>query len=502
MPGHRGSPPPLRLLVAEDDHLLREILIEGLAADNLQIDSVADGDHLLATVTKCPPDLLITDIDLPGHGGLDAVEFLRSLEDGVTRHVMVVSARAGLETRLEAFARGTDDFVAKPFSIEELRARIAVGLRRLRTSQELERSREMMIRSEKMATIGALAAGVAHEFNNIMSGIAGFAQLARKDEKHRDRLVEIALEQAQRCQRITSSLCTFAGSASRRVSRGSLPDIVDAALCLLSKPISERQITVERLFDGHLPAVEVNLGQIQQLMVHLLLNAQQAVPQNGHIEIRVGQVEDRMVIEVDDDGPGIEAGDEVRIFDPFFSTRLGGDGEPEGSGLGLTFSLNVVESHRGTLTLVPSRLGGACFRVTLPLVAASPSIATEVIGDSPGREIVVVEDDSLVQEVVREALGSDHASCFRSGPEAVAHCRERKPDAVLLDLGLEGPWDGWRVLEELRRLASPPPVLLMTGQIDIDTTRVPLGSRVSVLYKPFGLVELERSLSNLLAGTR
>ncbi len=497
------DPSAFHVMIADDQAHLREIVGRVLSKDGYDVTLVEDGDDLLEQARNRPPDLIVLDLMMPRLDGLSALRILRQDPRLQHAYVLILSGKSSIEEKLEGFECGADDYMTKPYSIDELRARVRSGIRLRAVERHLERSQQMVIRQEKLATIGVLAAGIAHEFNNIMSGIAGYAQLAKRNEKYRDRLVEVALDQSRRAEKITSSLSTFASGASPRVERASLEPLLEAARTLVTKSFDAKGATLEAIVDPDLPEVELNRGQFQQVILHLLLNAQEAVGDGGRVEVRLLRADDRLHFEVDDDGPGIPATDVVRIFDPFFTTkgaRGGSDGES--TGLGLTFSLNVVEAHQGTIELVRSRLGGACLRVSLPVPATvharkNTKPVTEEVPVRPARHLLMVEDDLTLQEVVLELLEDTHLTCFTNGPEAVAHCRDAPVDAVLLDINLAGPWDGWRVLEELKTLPHPPPVILTTGSIEAhDECPYP---RVELLRKPFRLGELEDALRRAMA---
>lgn len=499
------DPSAFHVMVADDQLHLREIIGRVLAKDGYRVTLVEDGDELLERARQTPPDLVVLDVMMPRLDGLSALREMRSDPRLQGAYVLILSGRSTLEEKLEGFETGADDYLTKPYSVDELRARVRSGIRLRAVERHLELSQNLVVRQEKMATIGILAAGIAHEFNNIMSGIAGFAQLARRNEKYRERLVDVALDQSRRAEKITSSLSSFASTASPRAEFTSLQPLVEAAETLTEKRFAQKDIEFTTDIEDGLPQIELNRGQFQQVLLHLLLNALDATPRGGRVALRLGTDSDRLVLEVDDDGPGVARKDATRIFDPFFTTKgtLGGT-DGDGTGLGLTFSLNVIEAHRGTLELAPSKLGGACFRVRLPLpireerAADAPVAAEDAPRNGTRHRLVMVEDDVTLQEVVLELLEDTEVHFFTAGPEAVAHCRDTEVDALLLDINLDGPWDGWRVLEELRALPSPPPVILTTGSIEVDTDTL-ADPRVELLRKPFHLDELEAALQRALA---
>ncbi len=502
------DPKSFRILVAEDDHSLRTILVRTLTHEGYQVDATAGGTDLLETVKQRAPDLIVLDLMMPGMDGLTLISHLRRDPALTSIYVIVVTGRSTLEDKVEGFETGADDYVTKPVPIKELHARVKAGIRIRTLQRSLEHSYRMIVRQEKLATVGALASGISHEFNNIISGISGYAQLARRNDAYKERLIEVALEQSERVQKITSSLSTYASSMSAE-RKPTLPQpLIESAIWLLDKEIQKRDIRVHQECGENLPPVRVNFSQIQQALVHLLLNAVQAAGQGGSIALRVHREREQLVVEVDDTGPGVAAELRHRIFDPFFTTKgaIGG-GEVPGSGLGLSFALNIATAHEGSLDLVPSRLGGACFRLSLPLDAGAPGAAPDSGVAAAPREaaeadpprVVVVEDDPFLIEVIQEVLAGAHPTIFSEGMPAVAYCREHSVDVALVDISLPGAIDGLQVISELGRLRDPPSVILSSGAADLVDTRALSPHIACVLRKPFEIAELERAFAAALA---
>ncbi len=514
------DPQAFHVMIADDQIHLREIVGNVLRKEGYGVTLVEDGEQLLEEARLNPPDLIVLDVMMPRLDGLSALRQLRADPRLCSAYVLILSGQATLEEKLAGFAHGADDYLTKPYSIDELRARVRSGIRLRAVERHLEHSQQLVVRQEKLATIGSLASGIAHEFNNIMSGIAGFAQLATRNPKFQKRLVEIALQQARRAEKITSSLSTFASTASPRFERSPIEPLLESARMLVRQALVTKSATLEHSIEPDLPTLDLNRGQIQQVLLHLLINAQESIAEDGTISVDVRREQNVVVIEVDDDGPGISDENVARIFDPFFTTMGAlGASEGEGTGLGLTFSLNVAVAHEGTIELVNSKLGGACLQLRLPIPKPEPAIGLtistltgaqeselllaveNVIEHREGPEarpmqIAMVEDDLTLQEVVSELLTGAEVHCFSSGPEAVEHCRNSPVDVVLLDIHLHGPWDGWRVLEELGVLDCSPPVILTTGIIEVAVDQIDY-PQLELLRKPFRLGELELALTRV-----
>ena len=510
------DPRAFHVMIADDQIHLREIVGNLLRKEGYRVTQVEDGQELLERARENPPDLIVLDVMMPRLDGLSALRQLREDPKLCRAYVLILSGQASLEEKLAGFEEGADDYLTKPYSIDELRARVRSGIRLRAVERHLEHSQQLVVRQEKLATIGSLASGIAHEFNNIMSGIAGFAQLATRNPKFQERLVEIALQQARRAEKITSSLSTFASTASPRFERARLEPLLESASMLVRKGIERKSARLEMTIDRDLPTLDLNRGQIQQVLLHLLINAQESIEEGGTVEVHVRRTGSTLVVEVDDDGPGITAENVARIFDPFFTTKGAlGAADIEGTGLGLTFSLNVAVAHDGSIELTDSRLGGACFELRLP-VPTAPGVERDTsdrceneeagefgsMADAPVAarkgplRLAMVEDDLTLQEVVCELLQDAKVDCFNSGPEALEHCHEEAVDAVLLDVHLHGPWDGWRVLEELNTLPTPPPVILTTGVIEVTVDEIDY-PHLELLRKPFRLGELESALERV-----
>ena len=223
-----------------------------------------------------------------------------------------------------------------------------------------------LIQSEKMAAVGTLAGGVAHEINNPMGGILAFAQLLMRDRALDDdakTYVKEIEESAQRCRKIVQGLLGFSRSAPTD-QRGpvDMNSVVAKALFLVEHTIGRHRVTIRRDMAPAVQELSANGNQLQQVVVNLISNACGAIDGIGNVTVRTGEGPATVWVEVQDDGVGIAAADRDRVFMPFFTTKPQG----EGTGLGLSVSLGIVEAHGGTLLFDSSPGHGTTFRMTLP----------------------------------------------------------------------------------------------------------------------------------------
>lgn len=221
----------------------------------------------------------------------------------------------------------------------------------------------------RLASIGALAAGLAHELNNPLMITLGLAEVLEEDaatvEAHRELLREIR-EASLRAADVVRQLMTFADSQQQTGwDTLYLPEVIDQAVGMVASPYARDGVQVTTAYAADLPPVEGNAGKLQQVVLNLLSNSYEAILHSGvgrQVEVRVEAVDGEVWVEVDDDGPGVPDELQSTIFDVFFTTKR----DYHGKGLGLSIAHRVALEHHASLGLAPSRLGGACFRLALP----------------------------------------------------------------------------------------------------------------------------------------
>jgi len=223
------------------------------------------------------------------------------------------------------------------------------------------------LQAEKMASLGKLAAGVAHQINNPLGGITLFAKLMLEEydlqEAVRNDLMRI-LKDAERCRDTVKELLEFTRQTRHLMAPHDINKAISRTLFLLENQSLFHNIEIEKLFEAQLPPVQADGQQLNHLFMNIILNAAQAMQGKGKLKIRTFQVPDRknVGIEISDSGPGIPQDILPRIFEPFFTTKEEGDG----TGLGLSLAYGIVENHRGQISARNKPDGGAAFMITFP----------------------------------------------------------------------------------------------------------------------------------------
>ncbi|HEX2091503.1 MAG TPA: ATP-binding protein [Longimicrobiaceae bacterium] len=369
-----------------------------------------------------------------------------------------------------------------------------------------EGSREVRLRrAERLASLGTLLSGVAHELNNPLASIKSFAQLLLLDERPTDdrEALQIIEQEATRAARIVADLRLVARQTRRRESgvRGpvQLNEVVRQVLELRGYTLATHNIKVDRDLAAHLPVVHADPGEMEQVILNLVLNAEHSMathPGERRLLVRTRPSLRGVTVQVVDSGPGIPAEHLDRIFDPFWTTKEPG----EGTGLGLSMTYSIVMEHGGEIR-VESRPGeGAAFTVELPSEPVSPMVPPPELGAarSPALRVLVVDDEAPIRQAVARYLQrrGHYVDQAADGREALDRLEEAPYDAIVADLRMPG-LSGERFLAELRERhpGAERRLLFITGDaLSESVPGVITGSAIPVIYKPFEMEQIAREV--------
>lgn len=395
-----------------------------------------------------------------------------------------------------------------------------------------------LLQTEKLAALGQMITGVAHELSNPLTSILGYSQrlLVRNDLAGRTQEARQIYQEAERASAILRQLLLTAREKQPERKRVALNQIVQKAMELQRFGSASEKIRIELDLDAALPFVLGDAGQLQQVVMNLVGNARQALVQEGKagtIRLRTAQVgAHRVQMQVIDDGPGIPQAILARIFDPFFTTKPAG----VGTGLGLSIVLSIVREHGGQVHVTSPPGGGATFTVELPVAAeaslesasranvsrerrlsAVPLMASHKNGRPAsvpaadhsghrGARVLVVEDEPTVARLIADVLedGGMHVDVLFDGREALERATRNAYDLVICDMKMPGI-DGQHFFRSLADARSPllDRFLFVTGDVLAPQTQEFLEcNHVPHVAKPFRVEELTERVYSLLNGER
>jgi two-component system NtrC family sensor kinase len=430
-------------------------------------------------------------------------EFLQAVAAGEPLHVEVTDQRkdgSALELELHGIPM---KYQGKPHVLT-----IARDItEKKRSATELERQRDTLYQREKLAALGSLLAGVAHELNNPLSVVVARAVLLEEQGDPKTQAAALKIRTAaERCARIVRTFLAMA--RQQRPERGpvAVNEVVREALDIASYALRTSSVDVEVDLAQGIPPILADADQLHQVLLNLIINAQQSLqeqhpPRRIRITSCYDYLYDMVQITVADNGPGIPAQLRARVFEPYFTTKPTG----VGTGVGLAVSLGIVEAHGGTLTVACPTEGGAVFAITLPVgVVDATKTATEPPQKTATsqRSILVVDDEPEIRDALAEILaGAQHrVVTASSGREALERMAAETFDVILTDMRMPD-LDGRALYEEIERRwrGQCSRVVFVTG----DTLASALREFVSesgrpVIEKPFLPSEVRRIVAELV----
>ncbi|MCC6409220.1 MAG: response regulator [Planctomycetes bacterium] len=419
----------------------------------------------------------------------------------VVRGALVALAVSWVVHATAALCVGTVDWMRYVLALNsflDLAVQLALGIgwllgvledsqRRLRAAEAAHtRLRRELERDEQLRALGTLVSGVAHELNNPLTVILGYADLLEHGTQ-RPKAAKVITEQAERCRGIVRSLSALAGRSAHPLRDVDVRELVDRVA---------RGFALDAGPDAPVVRVDVEAGLrmtadrvgMEQVLTNLIANAVHASPQRGVVVIAATGATAGVVIEVTDAGPGVPVELRARVFEPFFTTKPPG----EGTGLGLAIAHAIVRAHGGAITIHdgPRRLG-ATFRVEIPHATAASEVehAQEVVSDASERRLLLVDDDPGVRSVVRaQAERRGWSVTEAESAEQALHDASRFDafDAVLCDLRMPGI-GGIGLHDRLQREAPTTleRVVFMTGDLaSADSLRFAERCRRPLVAKP------------------
>jgi signal transduction histidine kinase len=455
-----------RILIADDNVEMREYLIR-LLAQRWTVHAVADGEEALAALRHSPFELVVTDIMMPRLDGFRLLAALRADPALRAIPVLMLSARAGEESLIEALKAGADDYLIKPFSAREVIARVEAHLKLATRRQAIETNRA---KDEFIAMLG-------HELRNPLSPIMTALEMMKlRSDGQFDKERAIIERQAQHLIRLVDDLLDISRITQGKVKLSKRPvpmqQVVAKAAEMAMSLIEQRQHKLDVHFEGAGIVADGDEERLAQVIANLLTNAAKYTDPGGHISVRARRKRAEVIVEVRDDGVGIAPDLLPHVFELFTQSRQAADHGGGGLGIGLAIVRSIVQLHGGSVEAASDGPGkGSVFTVRLP--AASEDLASLAITPSAtprvasvASRILVVDDNEDALNLLSARLRAAHhvVKSAKDAPSAMNALKHFKADIAIIDIGLP-VIDGYELAARLRaKLGNACPALIaLTG---------------------------------------
>ena len=562
----------MKTILVVDDRPANVVLLEDiLDSAGYQVISAQDGIQGLEQAKTHLPVLIISDILMPNMDGFEFCHSIGALPDfDKTPFLFLTGAYVSQDDEAFALIIGANRFMRRPFQNQDLLTIVSellttlpsqiqvpqpemdekrylkehvsrltqaledkvVELERVmqqnvlllkdskhheteleKSLSELQDTQSYLVQTERLSAVGQLVAGVAHELNNPLAIIIGYAQLILRMPEVTPRMQECLnkLEDAgQRCQRIVHHLTIFAQKQKAEKRYLNVKDVLQSVIDIRVDQLQANRIQVDTSFDDRLMAVFADYQQLQQVFLSLINNAQEAVSTNTDktrtLRIVSRLMDDAVAVDIIDNGQGISELDRAKLFEPFFTTKDFG----QGVGLGLSVCYGIVKEHDGDIKISDTEGGGATFTITLPLYriskpeeeTSSPE-QTQSTSNPPGARILIVDDEPGILDILSSTFQQDGYIVHTAlrGEHGIDYINKNTYDAIILDIRLPD-CNGTTLYKRIKALRPElaPRIIFVTGDtISHDTLSFIEKTENPYLTKPFDIDKVRQVVADRLS---
>jgi signal transduction histidine kinase len=527
-----------KVLVVDDELSVREST-RIILKDSYAVITLDSGESAIKYLDENPDvSLIFLDILMPGMSGLEALKIIKARD--TSPEVVMVTATRTVKNAVEAMKYGAFEYVTKPFDVEEIKitAERAIENHRLvlecaslkqqmerekeqfykqleqkvrertaeleETNQKLRETHDQLVRSEKLASLGELIAGVAHELNNKLLPILAYAQLLKERELPDDtlRYVNTLEKSAEGATSVVSALLNFARPSSTTRNSVDLNGTMRETLALLDYTIKASDVHVDLDLDDRIPLTMADEKQISQVFLNILNNAVQAMKDGaGTLAVTSTREKNDILFTISDTGCGISDDHLMRIFDPFFSTKGSG-----GTGLGLSVSHGLIRAHGGEISVTSTLGKGTTFTIRLPITKerkqAVPAESSRAARTSDRYRVLIADDDAECRSAISTMLKAEHdVVVAEDGEEALTWLAKEHFDLLIVDCvmpGLSGVELYKWVLNNRAELKKK--VVFITGEIFVPEIKSFLESTgCQYITKPFAMDNFKDTVHTALS---
>lgn len=520
-----------RVLVVEDDErsaaLLARMLTHG-GSFNVRI--VTDSREALPAYHEFRPEILLLDLFMPHLDGFEVMEQLQAVLSAEEYFpILVLTGDDAPETKLRALTVGAKDFLKKPLDPAEVVARIRNLLETRclhlqaqshqilleeqvneRTAQlqatlaRLHQRQTQMIKQERLGALGVMASGIAHDFNNSLTTILGYSELLLEHPDRAHKYLKEIMTAGQDARQTVRRLREFYKSdrEDEPYAAVNLNALAEHAVSMTMPRWSSQALAtgIRIAVKTHLaeiPLVAGNPAELRESLANLIFNAVDALPKGGTIIVQTRAEGEHAVLEIRDNGVGMDETTLERCLEPFYTTK----GEC-GTGLGLSVVHGIVTRHGGTLAIESAPGAGTTFKLRFPATTNTPTIDPPVLAPDLERslQILIIDDQPIVRELIAELLRTDGhvVDAEGGGGAALERCRHKDYDLFITDLAMPG-MSGEQLADVIKQLTPAKPVILLTGFGDLLEEQGGCTASIDlVVAKPATLTDLRQAIFRVM----
>jgi signal transduction histidine kinase len=513
------------VLVTEDDENLNRLIQKILQKAGVPTRQALNGAEAVAKATENPNQIILLDYKLPDMDGRKVIEILARRQKKIP--FIIMTGYGDEKTAVEMMKLGASDYIVKdlefmqmiPFVVKRILKDLEKERRLVKTEKEKIKLEEQLHHTQKMEALGQLAGGVAHDFNNILSGMSGYAYVLKTlmdPSPEKLQYLENITDCVRRAGDLTAQLLAFARKAETEYKPFNIHESINYTVDMLRHTIDPR-IEMKIQLKADYSVIKGDAGQIQNCLLNMAINARDAMPEGGLLTFETETVRfdtesyqklsssglsgPFIKISLKDTGMGMSEETKKRIFEPFYTTKEKG----KGTGLGLSMVYGIIKQHNGHITFISESGRGSEFTIFLPLKTKRKrhddvQIKEESVkGDG---NILLIEDEQSIRESVSIALASlgYTVTCCSNGEEGVEYYQNKyhQTDIVILDTVMP-KMNGLDCFRELKKINPAVPVIFASGyNAENDKLQMMGEGAVSFIKKPYTIEGLSCVLSGVM----
>ncbi len=347
-----------KILIVDDTIDTVELLRKRLRSEGYDTSEAYDGEECLACVSSYNPDLIILDVMMPKLNGYEVCERLKTDEDTRYIPVLMLTAKSEISDKVKGLDTGADDYLAKPFDYKELSARV-------RSLLKIKQAHEKLVENEKLGALEQMMDEVAHEVRNPLVSIGGYARRVQDslpEGNPNKKYMEMIIEDVAKLEKMIKQIVGVQMMSLLYVEPTDVNNAIMKALSIFEQEFEEKAIDVETELRDDLPLIQADPMQLMQAIANLIQNAIEAMTAEKKVlSLSSSVIEGYIEIRISDTGKGVSREKIKHIFEPLFTSKI------YGPGLGLTYTLKVIQELRGTISVESDPGKGSTFTILLPL---------------------------------------------------------------------------------------------------------------------------------------